>query len=151
MNRSSPCVVRKSSAPYKDGKGHGNRLSAGPRGQPRPSPRVTNGDKGKPQRGKEKKENPSKPKDDKVRIHFASLSAIWTRPIVSSNCSHSQYLLKGSDYTVLTIFTILTCDTGFLHQSKQLRKSLKTLKHGTCFLCTLDYKHLGFVQRLKQQ
>jgi len=30
VNRQSPCVVRKSSGPHKDGKGHGNRLSAGP-------------------------------------------------------------------------------------------------------------------------
>lgn len=82
INRSSPCVVRKSSGPNKDGKGHGNRLSAGLRGQHRPLPRVANGDKGKPQKSKEKKENASKPKDEKVRtagcfhlnrIHFLSI------------------------------------------------------------------------------
>ncbi len=67
VNRPSPCVVRKSSGPHKESKGHGNRLSAGPRNQPRPLPRVTNGDKGKPQKGKEKRENPSKPKEDRVR------------------------------------------------------------------------------------
>ncbi|XP_052441519.1 katanin p60 ATPase-containing subunit A1 isoform X2 [Carassius gibelio] len=64
-HRPSPCVVRKSSGPHKESKGHGNRLSAGHRNQPRPSPRVANGDKGKPQKGKEKKENPSKPKDER--------------------------------------------------------------------------------------
>ncbi|XP_065113161.1 katanin p60 ATPase-containing subunit A1 [Paramisgurnus dabryanus] len=64
-HRSSPTVVRKSSGPYKDGKGHGNRLSVGPRGQQRPSPRIANGEKGKPHKGKEKKENASKPKDEK--------------------------------------------------------------------------------------
>uniref|UniRef100_A0A672MEX2 Katanin p60 ATPase-containing subunit A1 n=1 Tax=Sinocyclocheilus grahami TaxID=75366 RepID=A0A672MEX2_SINGR len=51
-HRPSPCVVRKTSA-------------LAPRNQPRPSPRVANGDKGKAQKGKEKKENPSKPKDDR--------------------------------------------------------------------------------------
>ncbi|TRZ01340.1 hypothetical protein DNTS_001207 [Danionella cerebrum] len=62
-HRALPCVVRKPTMPNKDGKS--NRLSSGPRGPPRPSPRVANGDKGKVQKGKEKKENPVKGKDDK--------------------------------------------------------------------------------------
>ncbi|GAA6099364.1 katanin p60 ATPase-containing subunit A1 [Tachysurus ichikawai] len=64
-HRSSPCAVRKAPVAYKDGKAHGSRLSAGPRSQHRQSPRLVNGDRGKPPKGKEKKENTPKQKDDK--------------------------------------------------------------------------------------
>lgn len=68
VRRPSPCAVRKAPVPYKDGKAHGSRLSAGPRSQHRQSPRVVNGDRGKPSKGKEKKENAPKQKDDKVGL-----------------------------------------------------------------------------------
>ncbi|KAK1805539.1 hypothetical protein P4O66_019843 [Electrophorus voltai] len=64
-HRSSPCAVRRTPMPSRDGKGHGNRLSTGPRFQNRQSPRSTNGDRGKAQKGKDKKENASKQKEDK--------------------------------------------------------------------------------------
>ncbi|TSL47561.1 Katanin p60 ATPase-containing subunit A1 [Bagarius yarrelli] len=71
-HRSSPCAVRKAPVPYKDGKAHGSRLSAGPRFQNRQSPRVVNGDRGKPPKSKEKKENTPKQKDDKQNKPEAS-------------------------------------------------------------------------------
>ncbi|XP_067098468.1 katanin p60 ATPase-containing subunit A1 [Osmerus mordax] len=61
--RASPCPVRRPQMPYKDGKPHNNRLSVGVRAQ-RQSPRGPNGDKGKPQKAKEKKEITGKPKGD---------------------------------------------------------------------------------------
>ncbi|KAM3861157.1 katanin p60 ATPase-containing subunit A1-like [Diretmus argenteus] len=61
--RSSPCPVRRPANPCKEGKPHSNRLSMGVRAQPRHSPR--NGDRGKPAKGKEKKEAPGRLKDDK--------------------------------------------------------------------------------------
>lgn len=66
--RSSPCAVRRAPMPYREGKPHGNRLSVGPRSQHRQSPRVPNGDRAKPPKGKEKKENASRQKEDKVRM-----------------------------------------------------------------------------------
>ncbi|KAF4092104.1 hypothetical protein AMELA_G00017120 [Ameiurus melas] len=66
-HRPSPCAVRKAPVPYKDGKAHGSRLSAGPRSQHRQSPRGVNGDRGKPLKGKEKKENAPKQKDNKLQ------------------------------------------------------------------------------------
>ncbi|KAI4904363.1 hypothetical protein NFI96_028921 [Prochilodus magdalenae] len=64
-HRSSPCAVRRAPVPYRDGKAHGNRLSAGPRSQHRQSPRFPNGDRAKPPKGKEKKENVPRQKEDK--------------------------------------------------------------------------------------
>ncbi|KAI5614785.1 katanin p60 ATPase-containing subunit A1, partial [Silurus asotus] len=66
-HRSSPCAGRKAPVPHKDGKAHGSRLSAGPRSQPRQSPRVVNGNRAKPPKGKEKKENAPKQKDEKSK------------------------------------------------------------------------------------
>ncbi|XP_076872532.1 katanin p60 ATPase-containing subunit A1 [Brachyhypopomus gauderio] len=66
-HRSSPCPVRRPAVPSRDAKGHGSRLSAGPRFQNRQSPRITNGDRGKAQKGKDKKENTPKQKEDKTK------------------------------------------------------------------------------------
>lgn len=114
--RSSPCVVRKAAVPYKDGKAHGSRPSTGPRSQPRQSPRVVNGDRGKLPKGKEKKGNAPKHKDDKVG---------WPRLIFNSSTSfllhHSHpslqnevvgfihlYLHLMSSYYWHIIFKLLT-------------------------------------------
>ncbi|KAL2082366.1 hypothetical protein ACEWY4_022184 [Coilia grayii] len=63
--RPSPVPVRRPSAPYKDNKPHNKRLSAGPRASHHVSPRGLNGDRPKAAKGKEKKDNGSKAKDDK--------------------------------------------------------------------------------------
>ncbi|KAM4633425.1 katanin p60 ATPase-containing subunit A1-like [Polymixia lowei] len=66
--RSSPCLVRRPANPYRDGKPNNNRLSVGARAQQRNSSRGTNGDRGKPPKGRDKKETreaAGKTKDDK--------------------------------------------------------------------------------------
>uniref|UniRef100_A0A8B9RF12 Katanin p60 ATPase-containing subunit A1 n=1 Tax=Astyanax mexicanus TaxID=7994 RepID=A0A8B9RF12_ASTMX len=63
-----PSAVRRAPVPYREGKAHGNRISVGPRSQHRQSPRVQNGDRAKPPKGKEKKDNGSKPKEDKSKL-----------------------------------------------------------------------------------
>ncbi|XP_064196085.1 katanin p60 ATPase-containing subunit A1 [Anguilla rostrata] len=69
--RSSPCPVRRPQVPYKDGKPHNNRLSVAARAQHRQSPRGPNGDRAKPVKGKDKREAPSKPKDDKNKAEVS--------------------------------------------------------------------------------
>ncbi|KAM6906288.1 katanin p60 ATPase-containing subunit A1 isoform 2-T2 [Lycodopsis pacificus] len=63
--RPVPVEQRRPANPYKDSKPPNNRLSVAVRAQQRNSPRGANGDRGKPPKGKEKKEAPGKVKDDK--------------------------------------------------------------------------------------
>uniref|UniRef100_A0A668SI79 Katanin p60 ATPase-containing subunit A1 MIT domain-containing protein n=1 Tax=Oreochromis aureus TaxID=47969 RepID=A0A668SI79_OREAU len=67
--RHSPCPVRRPTNPYKDSKPANNRLSVAVKAQQRHLPRGANGDRGRPSKGKEKKEPKEaagKAKDDKA-------------------------------------------------------------------------------------
>ncbi|XP_061098236.1 katanin p60 ATPase-containing subunit A1 [Conger conger] len=67
--RSSPCPVRRPQQPYKESKPHNNRLSVAGRAPHRQSPRGPNGPK--PGKGKEKREAPSRPKDEKNKAEVS--------------------------------------------------------------------------------
>lgn len=75
--RPSPGPRKRQSAQYSDCRGHNNRISAAVRGPHRPSSRNPN-DKGKAVRGREKKDQQNKGKEEKVSLWIASWClGIW--------------------------------------------------------------------------
>lgn len=76
--------MRRAPASYKDNnKQHNKRLSAGPRAQHHQVSRGSNGDRAKAAKGKEKKDNASKAKDDKVCFFMCQL--MWQVPVFSED------------------------------------------------------------------
>ncbi|XP_023665953.2 katanin p60 ATPase-containing subunit A1 isoform X1 [Paramormyrops kingsleyae] len=73
--RSSPCPARRPPVPYREGKPLNNRLSVAARGPHRQSPRGANGERAKPQKGKDKKEVVGKTKEDRSKADVSETEA----------------------------------------------------------------------------
>lgn len=93
--RPSPGPRKRQSAQYSDCRGHNNRISAAVRGPHRPSSRNPN-DKGKAVRGREKKDQQNKGKEEKVSLYMAS----WR---LEPSC-FLEYFIRSDACKLFTLF-----------------------------------------------